>query len=121
VPTCRELFEAKARLFRRRRHRLQAEQSVEALVRDRLDEKTHEEAIRERRHAVRDLVRCGDDTRERHRASLGAVVEDPLVQDAEQGVQDRAVRLEDLVEERDVRGRQVPVDQPLVSVALERL
>jgi len=44
---------------------------------------------------------------ERHAHAVGAVVEQALIEDGEQRVQDGAVRLEDLVNERDAGRRQV--------------
>ena len=50
---------------------------------------------------------------------LAVVVEEPLVDQGEEAVQDRAVRLPDLVEEREVRLRQVAAGEPREPVLLQ--
>jgi len=50
---------------------------------------------------------------------LAIVVEESLVDQGQEAVQDRAVRLPDLVEEREVRLREVAAGQPREPVLLE--
>lgn len=47
------------------------------------------------------------------------VVEQPLIQDGQQGVQDGTVGLENLINERNIGSRQVPLHLPDVLVVLQ--
>jgi hypothetical protein len=117
----RELGERHALLRLARLGRAQHGEEAEVLA-DRLEAQPHEEAVVEGRELVLvgKLVGRADEAEQRHRDDVAAVVEAPLVEDPEQRVQDRARRLEHLVEEGHVRlGKLVRRHAP-VLVALER-
>mmetsp|Transcript_9521 Transcript_9521/g.22922 ORF Transcript_9521/g.22922 Transcript_9521/m.22922 type:complete len:496 (-) Transcript_9521:302-1789(-) len=69
--------------------------------------------------ALGELVGGRDHADEGHLAPRAPVVEEPLVEDREKGVQDGRVGLEDLVDEGDVGAREVPADLADVLVLLE--
>ena len=83
----------------------------------------HQEAIEHRpqRVVVGDLVGGAEQRRQRHLDAGGAGEETALVQDAEQRVQDGGVRLEDLVEEDDLRVGQHRLDAAQVGPLAEGL
>ena len=60
------------------------------------------------------------EAKERHRASGGAIVEEALIEDGEEGVQDGAIRLEDLINEGDCRIWEVALYLPDVLILFER-
>jgi hypothetical protein len=77
---------------------------VEVVAVEVVRDDAQEEAVEERGQVVvvGHLVGGAEQRDERHRGDVGAVGEAPLVQDAEERVQDGRVGLEDLVEEDDL-------------------
>ena len=70
---------------------------------------------------LRQLVGGREQRQQRDVGHLAAVVEASLVDERQDGVQDRRARLEDLIQERDVGLRQLVGREPAVVVLLERL
>ena len=99
------------------------DQAVEVKAVEVVRQRAHQEAIEDRpqRVVVRDLVGGAVQRRQRHLDAGAAGEEPPLVQDAEQRVQDRRVRLEDLVEEDDVGVGQHRLDAADVGALAEGL
>ena len=100
-----------------------AQHAQEAPVLDHVaDHEAHQEAVVDRRQLVLlgQLVGRAEDGQQRHLDAVAAVVEAALVEQREQRVQDRRARLEDLVEERDVRLGQLVRRDAAVLVLLER-
>ena len=99
------------------------DQAVEMKAVQVLGRGPHQEAIEHRpqRVVVGDLVGGAEQRRERNLDAGGAGEEAALVQDAEQRVQDGGVRLEDLVEEDDVRVGEHRLDAPQVGPFPKRL
>ena len=101
---------------------VEGHQIQKALCTDRCDRKAHQEAVEK---SFGDLVGgyfvgCADSAYQGAVLAACAVVELALVQQREQGVEDRAVRLEYLIDECDRRLRQVAGRLALVAVLLQR-
>ena len=88
-----------------------------------LRQRAHQEPVEDRAQGVvvGHLVGRAVERAQRHLDARAAGEELPLVQDAEQRVQDRGVRLEDLVEEHDLRLGQHRLDAPDVAALAEGL
>ena len=56
---------------------------------------------------------------ERDINAIAAIVEKPFIQQGQQGIQNGAVRFEDLIHEGNLSGRQVAADFALVQVVLQ--
>ena len=65
------------------------------------------------------LVGRGDEREQRHLQARVAVVKEPLVEQRQQRIEDGRIRLEDLVDEGDLGGREVAVRLADVLVVLE--
>ena len=88
---------------------------------DLLHGRSQEETIVQRVEFLgfREFVGRADEAEQRDFDPFVAVVEEPLVQDGEEGVEDGGVGLEDLVDERHGGGGEVAVRLPDVLVVLE--
>ena len=108
------------RRARARRLALQHAQEAE-VVGDVVDDEAQQEAIVERLQLVvlRQLVAGAEEGDERHLGHLAPVVEAALVDQREDGIEDGGVGLEDLIEEGDVRFRQLAGGDAAILVILQ--
>mmetsp|Transcript_7892 Transcript_7892/g.23585 ORF Transcript_7892/g.23585 Transcript_7892/m.23585 type:complete len:205 (-) Transcript_7892:406-1020(-) len=128
IPARQEVLQAQGRLVRVKLPRRRAAgckpgEVPQPLARDLAHRPSDQESIVQRVQllALGQLVARADQAQQRDLHSLRPVVEEPLVEQREQRVQDRRVRLEDLVHEGDLGGGQVAVHLALVPVLLETL
>ena len=101
----------------------EVQQVGEPVFRHRVDAQSQQEPVEQSVEllAIGKLIARADHGHEWRPLAAGTVVELALVQQGKQGVEDRAVRLEYLVEKGDGGGRQVGFGQPFVTVLFETL
>src|SRR5207245_5749338 len=79
------------------------------------------ETVEQRRQLifVQQFVRGAEQRNERYGHALAAVMEDALVDNGQQSIQDRRIRLEDFVEKGDVRFRELVVSDSAIVILFE--
>lgn len=86
------------------------EQLGEIFFADIIDKRPHQKAVVERAKGFvigGQFVGRGDQGLQRHGLGVRAVVKNPLVENGQQGVENRRTGFENLVQKRDVDGQQI--------------